>query len=205
MVDANLKSLPKKLLLATRNQGKVREFQEILGSTWTILTLGDLSVTIPEIPETQETFEGNAFQKALFVSQYHKGLILADDSGLEVDALGGRPGVYSARFAGIGATHEQNMEKLLKELENLPLKNRNARFCCVLALVYGGEILKSFEGTCEGRISLIKKGTYGFGYDPIFVPEGHDVTFAELENDAKNVLSHRAKAIDQMVQWLKHF
>ena len=192
------------LLVATRNAHKAREFREILGGQFEV---HDLS-TNPEIPETIEsgkTFAENAILKAVAVSKEHPGLVIADDSGLEVDALGGAPGIFSARYAGKHATDKENVDKVLGELARSGVQTgeRSARFRAVLALARSGEILATFEGIVEGRIIDVPKGKHGFGYDPVFVPSGFSETFAELESDTKNRISHRAKALGKMKQYLR--
>jgi len=186
----------KRLLLATRNAHKAREIQEILGPEW---KLPDLTTypEISEIIESGKSFEENAKLKAIEVSKELPGLIIADDSGLEVEALGGAPGIYSARYAGKNATDKQNVEKLLSELARAGAKThqRKARFRCVIVLARAGKLLATFHGAVEGTIVDRPRGSRGFGYDPIFVPNGFEQTFAELPAEAKNRISHRAKAI----------
>jgi XTP/dITP diphosphohydrolase len=180
------------LLLATRNAHKTREIIELLDGRFEIVDLNSQpQITPPE--ETGHTFAENAVLKAIGVSQIYAHLVLADDSGLEVDALGGGPGVYSARYAGEKATDEQNVTKLLRELESV--SDRSARFRCVLALARGGKLLGRFEGVAEGAIVGSPRGSARFGYDPIFAPNGFEQTFAELPSEMKNQMSHRAKAI----------
>jgi XTP/dITP diphosphohydrolase len=192
------------LLVATRNAHKAREFREILGGQFEV---HDLS-TNPEIPETIEsgkTFGENAILKSVAVSKEHPGLVIADDSGLEVDVLGGAPGVFSARYAGKHATDKENVDKLLGELARSGVQTgeRSARFRCVLALARSGKILATFEGIVEGRILDVPKGKQGFGYDPVFVPNGFAETFAELSAETKNRISHRAKALGKLKQYLR--
>lgn len=187
------------LVIATRNAHKTREIQDILGSEFTVQDLRAYS-TIPEIPESGISFEANATLKAVAVSQHLPDLVIADDSGLEVDALGGAPGVYSARYAGIKAAEKEKIDKLLRDLANVgAIKDgRRARFRCVLALACKGNLLGSVEGIVEGRIADRPRGHSGFGYDPIFIPEGFDETFGELPAEVKNAISHRATAIRQL-------
>jgi XTP/dITP diphosphohydrolase len=180
------------LLLATRNAHKTREFAEILGEGFRVSDLSSLK-DCPPIGETGRTFAENASLKALAVSQDRQSLVIADDSGLEVDALDGAPGIYSARYAGENATDEQKIEKLLRELAGRD--SRNARFRCVIALARHGKLLGEFEGTVEGTIVDLAFGQRGFGYDPVFLPDGFDQTFGELPAETKNHISHRAKAI----------
>src|SRR6266536_365115 len=179
------------LIVATRNAHKTREIQQILGPTFTV---SDLSAhpEIPDIHETGKSYEENAILKAVGASRHLPGPIVADDSGLEVDALGGAPGIFSARYAGKNATDKQNVDKLLGELARTGAEEtkRSARFRCVIALAQQGELLGTFEAIVEGA-----RGLHGFGYDPIFVPPGFEETFAELPAELKNTISHRAKAI----------
>ena len=196
-----------RLLLATRNAHKTREFAEILGKDFAVSDLSSVQGA-PEIKETGGSFEENATLKALAVSQLRSassGLVVADDSGLEVDALNGAPGIYSARYAGETASDEANVEKLLRTLsrQNLPASKRVARFRCIIAAARAGKLLGTFEGLVEGAIVGLTRGRNGFGYDPIFVPEGFDRTFAELPAEIKNKISHRAKAITRLREALR--
>ena len=185
--------------MATRNSHKTRELQQILGSEFTVRDLRAYP-EISEIAETGTSFEENAKLKALAVSRKLSGLVIADDSGLEVDALGGAPGIYSARYAGTNATNKERIDKLLEELGRVdPAKEqRGARFRCVLALARNGEILGIFEGMVDGQIADRPRGSHGFGYDPIFVPNGFQRTFGQLEPAEKNQLSHRARALEKV-------
>jgi XTP/dITP diphosphohydrolase len=184
------------LIVATRNAHKTREIQRILGPTFTV---NDLSAhpEIPDIHETGKSFGENAILKVVGASRHLPGFIVADDSGLEVDALGGAPGIFSARYASENATDKQNIDKLLGELARTGAKEtkRSARFRCVIALARQGELLGTFEGIVEGPIVEQARGLHGFGYDPIFVPHGFEETFAELAPEVKDTISHRAKAI----------
>ena len=155
----------------------------------------------PEIEETGTTFQANARLKALGVSEVVDGLVLADDSGLEVDALGGAPGVRSARYAGEGGGDQANNAKLMREMQGKD--DRRARFRCAMVLARDGKVLGEFDGAVEGRIIGEPRGAQGFGYDPFFVPDGFDQTFAELGAEVKNGLSHRARALDGVISWLK--
>ena len=191
------------LLLATRNTHKTSEFQSILGRQFKITDL----VAHPEVPniaETGKTFEENAILKAAGVSRRIPGLVIADDSGLEVDVLAAAPGIYSARYAGTNATDEQNIEKLLAELRRVrPADDpRRARFRCVLAVARDGDVIRTFEGVVEGKIAERPRGSCGFGYDPVFIPDGHHQTFAELVQAEKNKLSHRARAVEKLRRFL---
>ena len=179
------------LTIATHNQHKTREFQALLGDQFEITDLASLpSVELPE--ETGSTFEENAVLKAVTVSKAVDKLVMADDSGLEVEALGGAPGIYSARYAGEKSSDTANVEKLLRDLRNVT--PRAARFRCVIALARAGKILKTFAGVVEGEIVDAPRGDAGFGYDPVFQPAGFKQTFAEMPLGAKNEISHRAKA-----------
>jgi XTP/dITP diphosphohydrolase len=184
------------LIVATRNAHKTREIQQIIGPEFEVR---DLSA-YPEISETVESgvsFEENAKLKAVAVSKKLPGLVVADDSGLEVEALGGGPGIYSARYAGAKATDRQNIGKLLEQLARIGVEanQRRARFRCALALARAGQILDIFEGAVEGTIVDRARGSRGFGYDPIFIPDGFEETFAGLPAELKNTISHRARAI----------
>jgi XTP/dITP diphosphohydrolase len=183
------------LLVATRNKHKTREIQHILGPAFMVRDLADTA--IPQICEHGTSFEENAKLKALAASRHLPALVIADDSGLEVDALGGAPGIYSARYAGANATSRDKIDKLLRELARVRAigDGRLARFRCVVALARNGDLLGTFEGTVEGRIADEARGDAGFGYDPIFVPDGFEKTFGELTTEVKNTISHRGKAI----------
>jgi XTP/dITP diphosphohydrolase len=184
------------LLVATNNAGKVRELSSLLAGL--PLRLRQLSEwpDIPEAEETGSTFTENAVLKALHYSARAGRLTLSDDSGLEVFALGGAPGVHSARYCGPGATYAERMARLLAELEAAGGGERSARFVCVIALAdpSTGRV-ETFEGTCEGRIARAPRGANGFGYDPVFVPAGHQQTFGELSDETKREISHRARAL----------
>ena len=189
------------LLLAAGNANKTREFRELLGKDFDVYDLSFFDeMAIPK--ESGRTFEENAILKAVAASQDRRVqdrhlLIVADDSGLEVDALGGAPGIFSARYAGEHASDKENIDKLLSELarRNAPLDQRSARFRCVIALAREGKLLGKFEGIVKGSIVDLPRGSRGFGYDPIFVPNGFEQTFAELPAEVKNRISHRAEAI----------
>jgi XTP/dITP diphosphohydrolase len=190
------------LLLATRNQHKTREFRELLGRDFEVIDLSlFLEIAIPE--ETGRTFEENATLKAIAAS--HNQLVVADDSGLEVDALDGAPGIYSARYAGKNASDAANVEKLLCELSarNVADEKRSARFRCVIALARNGKVLGIFEGVVEGNVVDPPRGTGGFGYDPVFQPTGFEQTFAEMPPELKNKISHRAQAIAALREGLR--
>ena len=187
------------LIVATRNAHKTREIAKILGPA---LSVQDLTAhpEIPEIRESGASFEENAKLKAIAVSKKLPGLIIADDSGLEVEALGGAPGIHSARYAGADASDKEKIAKLLAQLAKVDPQGlqRHARFCCVLAVAHDGQVLAIFEGVIEGKIAKRSRGLHGFGYDPIFIPVGFEETFAELPEEVKNSISHRAKAIRKL-------
>jgi XTP/dITP diphosphohydrolase len=182
------------LIVATRNAHKTREIQRILGADFTVHDLSACYET-PETVESGKTFGENAVLKATAASRQLPGLVVADDSGLEVDALGGAPGIYSARYSGQNATDKQNIDKLLAELARMDRAKRSARFRCVIALARDGKLLGTFEGVVEGMIVDSPRGTNGFGYDPIFVPQEFEQTFGELPAGVKNRISHRGRAI----------
>jgi XTP/dITP diphosphohydrolase len=193
--------MKKQLVFATNNKHKLEEVGDILKERVDILSLNDIDCH-DDIPETADTLEENALIKAHYIyDKYHKNCF-ADDTGLEVEALGGAPGVYSARYAGgEGHDSETNMTKLLINLEGEA--NRKARFRTVVALIIDGEE-HLFEGIVEGRIIDERRGGQGFGYDPIFVPDGFDKTFAELGEEVKNTISHRSRAVNKLCEFLKH-
>jgi XTP/dITP diphosphohydrolase len=189
------------LLLATRNQRKTREVAQLLGDEFQIIDLA--GVAIGKIEETGNSFAENATLKAIAVSKGRELRVIADDSGLEVEALGGAPGIYSARYAGENASDTDNVDKLLRELRNVPDEKRSARFRCVIALAQNGTVLGTFEGVVEGTIVDLPRGTNGFGYDPVFQPSGFAQTFAEMPASLKNKISHRAKAIAALREALR--
>jgi XTP/dITP diphosphohydrolase len=191
------------LLIATRNSHKTREFAQILGDRYAVCDLTG-SPEIPEVEETGKTLEENAVVKARSASEYLPSLVVADDSGLEVDALHGAPGIFSARYAGPQASDKENTEKLLNEIAHAEGHSTRypARFRCVLALAEKSHLLQTFEGVAEGTIVCSPRGTAGFGYDPIFVPEGFEQTFAEMPAEVKNRISHRVRAIAQLAEYL---
>ena len=192
----------KTLVIATHNAHKTEEIREILGNFFD--EIKDLSA-FPEIPEADETgttFSANAAIKALGASSIlPTALVLADDSGLEVDALDGAPGVYSARFSGENATDKSNRDKLMTDLGDG--ENRTARFRCVLSLARGGVVIEEFDGAVEGTIATKELGSGGFGYDSLFIPEGHSESFGQLPAETKNGMSHRGNALEKLKAWLK--
>lgn len=190
--------MKQKIVFATNNAHKLEEVAAMLGHNYEVMSLREIGCTT-DIPETADTFAGNALQKAFFVKEHFGYDCFADDSGLEVDVLDGAPGVYSARYSGGGS--EANMDKLLVNLTGK--SDRSAQFRTVIALVIG-EDTQLFEGIVRGTITEERKGEGGFGYDPIFVPEGYDKTFAELGSDVKNRISHRAKAVEKLTEYLNN-
>ena len=188
-----------KLVFATSNENKAKEIQSLIPNVIQILSLHDIQCT-EEIPETQSTIEGNASQKAFYVYEKYHQNCFADDTGLEVESLNGKPGVLSARYAGESRDANENMDKVLQELS---LKeNRKARFKTVISLVISGKE-HQFEGVVDGVILSEKRGDSGFGYDPIFLPDGYDLSFAEMDLSTKNKISHRAKAVNKLVEYLR--
>lgn len=200
-----------KIVFATNNQHKLQEIRNILGSEFEIVSLKDIGCDV-DIPETGNTLEENAMQKAQYVYDHYNLSCFADDTGLEVEALNGEPGVHSARYAeGTDHDSEANMAKLLRNLKGKD--NRKARFRTVIALIQKQDVcpcgctsikkVNRFEGIVDGSIATEKHGTAGFGYDPIFVPEGYDKSFAELGESIKNGISHRARAVAKLAEYLK--
>jgi len=214
------------LLIATRNDHKVGEIRAILGGQFHYLTLKDFP-DAPPVIEDADTFAGNATKKAVEIARWlsemrsaecevPNGFVLADDSGLEVDALDGKPGIHSARFAALApgkpgnSTDADNNAKLMRLLQDVPAEKRTARFRCVIALTslvahHAPRVTEIFSGTCEGRIDASPQGKGGFGYDPLFIPDGYDVSFAELGEEVKNTLSHRSKALAKLQAWFGAF
>ena len=208
---------------ATRNKHKLGELRAILGTSWDVLGL-DAAPGMPEVVEDEPTFVGNAIKKAVRAAEFVQGkmLTMADDSGLEVFALGGQPGVFSARYAGEPSNDQRNNDKLLQEMTNVPNDQRLARFSCVIAVagtsfdlaraarqinvpftLRDPFIVATCAGVCAGHIGRVAVGTNGFGYDPLFVPAGYDVTYAELDDTEKNRISHRAQAVAQVKELLQ--
>jgi XTP/dITP diphosphohydrolase len=194
----------KPLCIATRNLHKVHEMAPFLG-LWQVKSSDDYP-DLEEVEETGDSFLANATLKAVATSQAIPDYVLADDSGLECDALEGAPGVFSARYGGIPSSSEKNNAKLLQELARVNAttpQQRAARYRCVLVLAKDGQALASFDGVCEGTIALGPKGTGGFGYDPLFIPQGYARTFGQLTEKTKNTLSHRGHALKKFVTWCK--
>ena len=221
------KEAMKTVILSSQNKGKIKEIRAILEKyDMDVISRDDAGIPSDEIEETGSTFEENSYIKAAAIrdmidadpnlARYASSPVIADDSGLMVDALGGAPGVYSARYAGEGCTFEDDIRKLLGELEGVPEEERTAKFVTVITMIYpnaedapstaseedGRYVLRAY-GECKGHITEAKAGDGGFGYDPVFIPEGNDKTFAELGTDFKNTISHRAKALAQLESKLK--
>lgn len=193
----------KEAIIATHNPGKVKEFKEILEPRgYDVKSLAEIGFT-EEIEETGHTFEENAILKAEAVAKVVNKMVIADDSGLSIDNLGGRPGVYSARYAGEQKDDQANIEKVLSELKGIEKEQRTARFRCALAVSIPGEETKTVEGHVEGYIAEEPRGEYGFGYDPIFIVKDKDKTMAELTSDEKNKISHRADALKKLSKLLE--
>ena len=187
------------LVFATHNRNKLKEIKALLPESIELLSLNDINCT-EDIPETADTIEGNALLKAEYVKENYGYDCFADDTGLEVDVLGGEPGVYSARYAGEEKDDKANIQKLLENLKEQ--QNRRAQFKTVIALCLNDN-RKIFTGICKGIILEEKRGTNGFGYDPVFKPEGEEVSFAEMEMSKKAAISHRGKAFNQLISYLK--
>lgn len=187
-----------KLVFATNNQHKLQEIKQLLGDSIELLSLNDIHCT-DEIPENQETLEGNAAEKSFFIFNKYGLNCFADDTGLEIEALNGEPGVYSARYAGEEKSSEKNMNLVLEKLDKI--KNRKARFRTVISLVIDGHETQ-FEGIVNGQILEEKRGITGFGYDPVFQPEESNLSFAEIPMDEKNKISHRGRAVQKLVEYL---
>ena len=190
----------RKLVFATNNDHKLRELKQILSSEFDLLSLNEIGCT-DDIPETGTTLEANAAQKSFYIWNKYGVNCFADDTGLEIEALGNEPGVYSARYAGEGRDASDNMLKVLEKMKYET--NRNARFRCVISLVINGEE-EQFEGIVEGEILTEKHGVAGFGYDPIFMANGFNQSFAEMSADDKNKISHRGRAVMKLVEYLKN-
>ena len=187
------------LIIASQNQNKLVEFKKILGDKINLFSLSDIGLN-QEIPENEKTIKKNAMFKAKFVNTQTGKNVFADDTGLEIDSLNGEPGVYSARYSGVEKNSHKNIELVLTKLKNKT--NRNARFKTVISLIIDGKSV-NFEGVVEGKITEEKRGSNGFGYDPIFQPNGYASTFGEMSLKEKNKISHRSIAINKMVQYLK--
>ena len=189
------------LVFATNNQHKIKEIKNLIGEEFNIKSLGDIGF-FDAIPETKMTIEGNASQKSFFIYDKYKINCFADDTGLEIKSLNGRPGVFSARYASDECDFNKNMNRVLDELKGKD--DRSARFRTIISLIINGEE-KTFEGIVNGKIIKRKKGKDGFGYDPIFLPDAYDLTFAEMSLAEKNIISHRARATKRLVEYLNSF
>ena len=187
------------LIIASQNQNKLVEFKKILGDKINLFSLSDIGLN-QEIPENEKTIKKNAMFKAKFVNIQTGKNVFADDTGLEIDSLNGEPGVYSARYSGVERNPDKNIELVLTKLKNK--SNRNSRFKTIISLIIDGKSV-NFEGVVEGKITEEKRGSNGFGYDPIFQPNGYSSTFGEMSLKEKNKISHRSIAINKMVQYLK--
>ena len=187
------------LIIASQNQNKLVEFKKILGDKINLFSLNDIGLN-QEIPENEKTIKKNAMFKAKFVNTQTGKNVFADDTGLEIDSLNGEPGVYSARYSGVERNSDKNIELVLTKLKNKA--NRNSRFKTIISLILDGKSV-NFEGVVEGKITEEKRGSNGFGYDPIFQPNGYASTFGEMSLKEKNKISHRSIAINKMVQYLK--
>lgn len=192
-----------KILLATHNKNKITEIKEALKDTdHQILSLDDFP-DLPDVIEDGDTLEHNSLKKAREIYEYSKITTLADDTGLEVEVLNGEPGVFSARWAGENCTYKDNCVKMLNEMKGVPKGKRNASFRCVVTL-YGNGILETASGELKGKIIEHERGTGGFGYDPVFVPDGYDITLAEMSLAEKNLISHRGLAVKKMAEIIRH-
>lgn len=188
----------KDILIATKNKGKAKDFESIFGPLgYTVKTLDDVASHL-DVEETGSTFEANAILKAEALANELNTIVIADDSGLEVDALNGEPGIYSARYAGEAKSDDANMDKLLANLEGVPAEKRTARFVCAIALAQPGKETVTYRGTCEGVIANERRGEYGFGYDPIFFVPAQNKMMAELTPEQKSAISHRGAAIQKL-------
>lgn len=186
------------IVFATNNKNKIKEVQALIPDYIKLLSLEDIGC-LEDVPETQPTIKGNALQKANYIKEHYNYDCFADDTGLEVTALNGDPGVFSARYAGPQRNADDNMNKVLLNLKDK--KNREAQFKTVIALQLNGA-LKTFTGICEGSIIETKQGNHGFGYDPIFMPKGYNSTFAEIDLEVKNKIGHRGKAVTELINYL---
>lgn len=193
------------LVIATRNAHKTDEIRAMLGDSWQVEDLSSYPQA-PPVDETGTTFSENAALKAISASKVIPGIILADDSGIEVDVLGGRPGVWSSSFGGEEGNHARNNQRMIEELNraaSVAPSDFAARFRCVMVLARDGEMIAEFSGSVEGNMLTGPRGGAGFGYDPLFVPQGYDQTFAELPQEVKNSMSHRGRALEKVVEFLR--
>lgn len=195
----------KEIIIATKNEGKAKEFKTLFDRYGIkAVSLLDLPQDLPDIEETGSTFEENAALKSEGIANILNIPVMADDSGLEIDALDGKPGIFSARYAGEPKDDKKNIQKVLEELKNVPEADRTARFVCVLSISIPGEKTIYKKGYCEGSIAIEEKGNHGFGYDPIFIPKGYSHTMAELTPEEKNKISHRKNAMVQLEDWIQN-
>ena len=194
----------KEIIVASKNKGKIKEYEDFFNQfNIKCYSLYDLDEAYPDVEETGKTFQENAIIKAEAAAKYFNKPVIADDSGLGIDALDGKPGIETARFAGPDKDDEANMDKVLRLMKDVPESNRTARFVAALAIKIPEADLIVREGICEGKIAKEKRGTEGFGYDPIFIPEGFDITIAELPLEVKNKISHRSHAFEQLEVYLQ--
>jgi XTP/dITP diphosphohydrolase len=196
---AGLSNVTRKLIVASNNRHKLDEIRAILGDAWTVLGAADVAPGI-SWDETGQTFLDNARIKVNALRRHTKDCVLADDSGLCVDALDGKPGVHSSSYGGVEGDHQRNVDHLLSALKDVPLERRGAHFYCLLLFVNEEGIETRFEGRCEGHIANGRSGQGGFGYDPVFVPEGSDVSMAEMGDARKNAISHRGRAMGEFIK-----
>ncbi|MFS0672975.1 XTP/dITP diphosphatase [Ornithinibacillus sp. 179-J 7C1 HS] len=195
----------KEIIIATKNEGKAKEFKTLFDRYGIkAVSLLDLPQDLPDIEETGSTFEENAALKSEGIANILNIPVMADDSGLEIDALDGKPGIFSARYAGEPKDDKKNIQKVLEELKNVPEADRTARFVCVLSISIPGEKTIYKKGYCEGSIAIEEKGNHGFGYDPIFIPKVYSHTMAELTPEEKNKISHRKNAMVQLEDWIQN-
>lgn len=196
----------KTVIIASKNKNKKKEIMRMLKTSKVkVESLDETHKRIPIIVEDGKTYRQNAIKKAVIISRILDAFVIADDSGLEVRALGGRPGVRSARFAKTKATDKENNDKLLKLMASMPMKRRGATFVCVIAIANKGRLIRTLQGKCEGRITLKPKGISGFGYDPLFIPDGYKQTFAEMKPSFKNKISHRARALKKTKEFIGRY
>ncbi len=193
----------KTFILASKNQHKAEEIKAILGENFNVITQTDAKAGHIEVIEDGKTFEENAIKKAETILKATGKPVIADDSGLCVDFLDGAPGIYTARYAGENATDDENIDKLLDALRDVPFEKRTARFVCVIAFASPDEETITFRGECNGRIGFERQGENGFGYDPIFIPDGYECSIAEVSSDTKNSISHRGNALKKFAEYLK--
>ncbi|MTI46689.1 MAG: XTP/dITP diphosphatase [Firmicutes bacterium] len=192
------------LVLSSGNQHKIKEIKKILSDLpFNVLSKNEIGLEDFEVIEDKDTLEGNAMKKAKEISEKVNDIVIADDTGLFVDKLDGKPGVYSARYAGEDATYQDNNKKLLEELKDVPVEERTAKFKTVIAIVQKDKLEKNVVGECSGKIGFEARGENGFGYDPLFIVDGYGKTFAELGEETKNRISHRANALKNLKKELK--